>query len=186
MSSSNAASHPLQAAFVALDAVHATDPRSLAVRGASVPWTLGEAKLGTLWLAKLAPDASEALSLAVRAHHLRRWETPRTSYPEGRAAYLKWRKDLYSIAFEHAAAILREVGYDHAVIERMSSLMHKRNLKTDAEAQTYEDVLCLVYLESQHAEFSARTDPAKVDGIVAKTLAKMSDAAKNAWAEFSA
>jgi hypothetical protein len=71
-------------------------------------------------------------------------------------------------------------------IERVGDLMHKRALKSDADAQTYEDALCLVFLESQFNEFAARTDPEKLDGIVTKTLAKMSDAAKVAWETFSA
>lgn len=176
----------LAAAIAAIDAANSEDPRTLVVRGSSRPWTLGEAELATLWLDELAPDASEALRLAIRAHHLRRWETPRASYPDGRAGYLKWRKHLYDVAADHAAAILRENGYDDEMIGRVSDLMHKRNVRTDAEAQTYEDILCLVFLESQFTDFAARTDPAKLGGIVEKTLAKMSDGAKAAWEAFSA
>jgi hypothetical protein len=47
-------------------------------------------------------------------------------------------------------------------------------------------VLCLVFLESQFSEFAARTEADKLDGIVAKTLAKMSDAAKAAWEQYPA
>lgn len=176
----------LQAALDAIDAANARDPRTLVVRGSSRPWCLGEAELATLWLDELAPDASEALRLALRAHHLRRFETPRTSYPEGRAGYLKWRQHLYDVAAEHAAHIMRGVGYDEATIKRVGQIMHKRNLSTDADAQTYEDVLCLVFLESQFKEFAARTEADKLDAIVVKTLAKMSDGAKSAWEKFSA
>jgi hypothetical protein len=165
--------------------VNAADPRVLKVGGIERPWALGEAELATLWLHELAPDASDALRLAVRAHHLRRWETPRSSYPTGRAGYLKWRKHLYDVAFDHAARILRDCGYDDAAIERVGHFMHKRDLRTDAEAQTYEDVLCLVFLESQFDEFASRTDAETLDGIVAKTLAKMSDRAKAAWEAFA-
>ncbi len=45
-------------------------------------------------LARLSPDASEHLRIAARGQHIERWTTPRRSYPEGRAGYLKWRKDL--------------------------------------------------------------------------------------------
>jgi hypothetical protein len=175
----------LEAALQAIDAVNAEDPRTLVVRGSSRPWALGEGELATLWLERLAPDASDALRIAVRGHHIRRWETPRTSYPEGRAGYLKWRKHLYDIASDHAAAVMRDAGYDAATVDRVAQLMHKRNLATDADAQTYEDVLCLVFLESQFADFAARTEPDKLDTIVAKTLAKMSDGAKAAWETFS-
>ncbi|HUR76788.1 MAG TPA: DUF4202 domain-containing protein [Acidimicrobiales bacterium] len=169
------------AAIEAIDAANAQDPRTLTVRGSSRPWALGEGELATLWLDELRPDAPDALRLAVRAHHLRRFETPRASYPEGRAGYLKWRKHLYDVAADHAAVILRAAGYDEDTVSRVSDLMHKRNLKTDADAQTYEDVLCLVFLESQFQDFAARTAAPKLGDIVAKTLAKMSAPAKAAW-----
>ena len=176
----------LQAAIAAIDAANAEDPRTLEVRGSSRPWALGEGELATLWLDALAPHASDALRIAVRAHHIRRWETPRASYPEGRAGYLKWRKHLYDVAAQHVAAIMRGDGYSDDDIARVDVLMHKRDITRDADAQTYDDVLCLVFLESQFTDFAARTDPEKLDGIVAKTLAKMSDAAKAAWEAFSA
>jgi hypothetical protein len=175
----------LGAALDAIDAANAQDPRTLDVRGSSRPWALGEGELATLWLEHLAPDASDALRIAVRGHHIRRWETPRSSYPDGRAGYLKWRKHLYDVAGDHVARIMRDAGYDEATVDRAASFMHKRNLQTDAEAQTYEDALCLVFLESQFNDFAARTDKDKLDTIVAKTLAKMSDAAKAAWEQFS-
>ncbi|MEY2398894.1 MAG: hypothetical protein QOJ00_2068 [Actinomycetota bacterium] len=181
----DAASKQFEAASFAFDAANAADPRVLRVRGEARPFALGEAELATWWLHELEPDASEALRLAVRAHHLRRWETPRSSYPDGRAGYLAWRKHLYDVAFDNAAATLRANGYPDDTVERVGDLMHKRNLKTDAEAQTYEDVLCLVFLESQFTDFAQRTDPDKLDGIVTKTLAKMSDRAKTAWEAFA-
>ncbi|MEY2418029.1 MAG: hypothetical protein QOG90_709 [Actinomycetota bacterium] len=168
-----------------IDAANAEDPRTLSVRGFSRPWALGEGELATVWLDALAPDASDALRIAVRAHHIRRWETPRASFPEGRAGYLKWRTRLYDVGSDHVARIMRDAGYDDAEIDRARGLMHKRDLRTVAEAQTYEDVLCLVFLESQFEEFASRTDADKLAEIVHKTLAKMSDAAKAAWEEFT-
>ncbi|HUR78465.1 MAG TPA: DUF4202 domain-containing protein [Acidimicrobiales bacterium] len=180
----NAAPTTLEAAFAAFDSANATDPRTLRVRGVDRPFALGEAELATAWLAVMAPDAAESLRLAVRAHHLRRFETPRVTYPQGRAGYLRWRKHLYDVASGHAAAILRDVGYDEDTVARVVQLMHKRDLQRDADAQTYEDVLCLVFLESQFGEFAARMDGEKLENIVAKTLAKMSDVATAAWATF--
>jgi hypothetical protein len=174
-----------RAAIDAIDAANAQDPRTLVVRGSSRPWSLGEAELATIWLDELRPDAPDALRLAVRAHHLRRWETPRSTYPEGRSGYLKWRKHLYDVAADHAADAMRGAGFDDDTIDRVATIMHKRSLTTDPDAQSYEDVLCLVFLESQFADFAARTEPDKLDGIVSKTLAKMSDAAKSAWEKFS-
>jgi hypothetical protein len=176
----------LGAALQKIDAANAEDPRTLSVRGSSRPWSLGEGELATLWLDELAPEPSDALRIAVRGHHIRRWETPRTSFPEGRSGYLKWRTRLYDVASDHIAQIMRDAGYDDAAIDRTRDLMHKRNLRTDAEAQTYEDVLCLVFLESQFNDFASRTDPDKLAEIVRKTVAKMSDAATAAWEKFSA
>lgn len=180
----DAASKQFEAASFAFDEANSADPRVLRVRGKDRPFALGEAELATLWLDTLEPDASEPLRLAVRAHHLRRWETPRASYPDGRAGYLKWRKHLYDVAFDNAAAIMRTTGYDEQTVARVGELMHKADLGGDPEAQAYEDVLCLVFLESQFNEFASRTDPDKLQRIVTKTLAKMSDRAKAAWEEF--
>lgn len=161
--------------------MNAADPRTLEVRGSSRPFCLGEAELATVWMEQLRPDASDELRIAVRAHHVRRWETPRATYPEGRAGYLRWRRHLYDVHSAYAADAMRDAGYDDAAIARVESIMHKRNLKTDPEAQAYEDALCLVFLETQFRDFAARMEPPELDVVVVKTLAKMSDAAKAAW-----
>src|SRR3546814_10021826 len=54
------------------------------------------------WVQRLDPTADEAQLLAARASHLRRWSIARTSYPEGRAGYLRWRSDLRK---QHAAEV---------------------------------------------------------------------------------
>ena len=175
----------LEAALEAIDVANSEDPRTLVVRGSSRPWALGEGELATQWLDVLAPDASDELRIAVRAHHIRRWETPRNSYPDGRSGYLKWRTHLYDVAAQHVADIMRAARYADDAVARAVRLMHKRDLRADAEAQTYEDVLCLVFLESQFTDFAARTDSEKLAAIVDKTLAKMSDRAKAAWEAFT-
>jgi hypothetical protein len=43
------------------------------------------------------------LKIAARAQHIERWTVPRSSYPEGRIAYLTWRKDLQKL---HGAAVV--------------------------------------------------------------------------------
>ncbi|HVE94801.1 MAG TPA: DUF4202 domain-containing protein [Acidimicrobiales bacterium] len=172
---------PLAQVLATLDSANELDPRTLVVRGSSRPFCLGEAELATVWLEQLRPDASDELRIAVRAHHVRRWETPRATYPDGRAGYLRWRRHLYDVHAAHAADAMRAAGYDERAIARVDSIMHKRSLGTDPEAQAYEDALCLVFLETQFGAFAARMEPPQLDVIVAKTLAKMSDAAKAAW-----
>lgn len=129
----------------------------------------------TEWVRKLRPDASEALLLAARAHHIRRWTVPRSTYPDGRAGYLRWRRDLHDVHAREAGAILADVGYEPDVITRVQDIIHKRALATDPEVQTLEDALCLVFIQTQYDELAGKLDDEKMQGVVAKTLAKMSD-----------
>ena len=126
------------------------------------------------WLDNIRPDASEALKLAARAQHICRWEIPRSDYPMDRVGYLKWRTGLYGFHARRAAAILREVGYEDGVIGRVEVLLQKKNIKTDPEMQTLEDVICLVFLENYFTSFSEKHDKDKIIGIIRKTWKKMS------------
>ncbi len=127
------------------------------------------------WLDKLEPGAGPALRLAARAQHIRRWVIPRSSYPMDRIGYLTWRTTLYKFHAESAAGILRDVGYDDETIARVEGLIRKERIKSDPEAQTLEDVICLVFLENYFAEFAEGHDPEKVIGILRKTWKKMSE-----------
>ena len=127
------------------------------------------------WLNRLAPDASEALQLAARSQHIRRWEIPRNSFPMDRAGYLSWRKTLYGFHAEKAGDILRDVGYDDATISRVQSLIRKEKIKLDPEMQTLEDVICLVFLENYFSDFAREKDEQKLLNIIKRTWAKMSD-----------
>lgn len=165
-------------AIRAIDAANADDPVRITVRGEERPKELAHAELVTEWVQRLDPDASEALLLAARAHHLRRWTIPRSSYPEGRAAYLKWRKALHDQHAADVAGILRDVGYDDAAIGRVQDIVRKRRLGKDAEVQVLEDALCLVFVETQLHDLAARVEPEKMVDVVRKTLVKMSERAK--------
>jgi HD superfamily phosphodiesterase len=114
----------------------------------------------------------------VRCQHIRRWERPRSLYPEGRIGYLKWRKDLGRFHAETAAAILRAVGYDEALIARVGDLNLKRALTSDPEAQTVEDVLCLSFIEHELAAFAKKHPEQKIVEIIQKTWRKMSERAQ--------
>ena len=123
----------------------------------------------------MAPEASEALQLAVRCQHIQRWKIQRHDYPEGRTGYKRWRTDLAKFHAETAAAILYDVGYDEDTIHRVQSLVRKERFKVDPEAQTVEDVACLVFLDHYFAAFSEKHDEEKLVDIVRKTWKKMSD-----------
>jgi hypothetical protein len=129
------------------------------------------------WLQRIESDASDALRLAARGQHVRRWTIPRASYPMDRIGYLTWRTTLYRFHADEVSRILREVGYDEETIARVASLVRKERIKTDAEAQTLEDVICVVFLESYFAEFAASHahEEEKVVEILRKTWRKMSD-----------
>jgi hypothetical protein len=139
----------------------------------------------TRWLRRLEPDASEALQLAARAQHVARWRIPREDYPRDRANYKRWRTDLAELHAQTTGEILRDCGYDHETIDRVQSLLKKKNLKTDPECQTLEDVICLVFLESYFADFAAQHDEAKLIRILQRTWAKMSDRGHQAALQLS-
>lgn len=163
-----------EAAIARIDAANAEDPNTERADGVPFPKELLYGQRMTAWLDRLAPDASEALRLAARAQHIRRWTVPRRDYPMTRSGYLRWRTDLYRLHAETAGAILREVGYDDATVAAVQSLLRKERLRHDADAQCLEDAACLVFLENHLADFSPRHDEQKVVTILRKTWKKMS------------
>ncbi len=128
----------------------------------------------TAWLVKLEPEASEALQIAARAQHIGRWRIPRETYPMDRAGYKRWRTDLAKLHAETTVSILAEAGYDEETIERTSSLLQKKRLKTDPECQTLEDVIALVFLEHYFADFAPKHSEEKIVRILQRTRIKMS------------
>ena len=170
----NSNSERFRLAMERIDSANAADP-NLVFEGASqVPAEVLYSRRMTAWLEKLYPQASEALHLAARAQHIRRWEVPRSSYPMDRVGYHRWRTGLYSFHADAAAKILSDVGYDDATIQRVRSMLKKERLKADPETQALEDVICVVFLENYFAEFAAKHDEEKVIVILRRTWAKMS------------
>ena len=78
--------------------------------------------------------------------------------------------------------ILEASGYSVAEAERVGELIRKGRLGQDPEVQTLEDALCLVFIESQLAAFSKEHSEEKVIDIIARSLAKMSEAGRIASA----
>ncbi len=160
-------------AIAAFDAINREDPNTEAFEGKPVPKELLYAQRMTQWLNQLAPKASEALRLAGRSQHIARWKIPRSDYPMDRKGYHQWRTSLNRFHADTAAAILHELGYDEATIERVSGFLMKKHLKDDPEMQILEDVICLVFLESYFADFSKKHDEEKMIPIIQKTWNKM-------------
>jgi len=158
-------------ALARLDAVHAEDPE----REGELARELVYAQRMSACLERIAPDASEALRLAVRAQHLGRFRVPRSSQPDGRAGYLKWRTEQARAHAALAREILAEAGYDAPTLERVTSLVTKKQLASDPEAQLLEDCACLVFLEHGLDAFAEREDEATVIDILQKTWRKMGE-----------
>ena len=164
----------LRAALARFDRANADDPNRELVDGAEQPRELVYARRMTAMLERFAPDAPEAVRLAVRCQHIRRWTVPRDTYPEGRDGYRRWRTDLARFHAETAGTILREVGYGEDTIARVGALLRKERLKADPQVQLLEDVACLVFLQHYLPAFAAQHDDAKVVDILGKTWRKMS------------
>ena len=168
------------AALAAFDALNAQDPRAVTVDGRAQPYELIYGYRMSAALSGYAPDAEPALRLAARAQHLERWTIPRSSYPQDRAGYHRWRNDLKAYHARRAGDILAALNVGSEVIDRVAFLLQKKQLKRDAGTQTLEDVICLVFLQFYAAEFAADHPDDKVVDILRKTWAKMSDRGREA------
>ena len=172
------------AAAAAIDAANAADPNRVAVRGGTPePLAFVHGRLAADWVRALVPDPPEELLLAARAHHLRRWELPRSSYPEGKAGYLRWKRDQRARHAADVAELLVDAGYAATAIERVQALIRRDDLRTDAGAQAVEDAACLVFLETQLADVGARLDHELLLDVLRKTARKMSPAGLAAVAD---
>jgi Domain of unknown function (DUF4202) len=163
--------------IAAIDGANAYDPKVVEVGGGAVPAELLYGRRMSDTLATMAPDASELLKIAVRGQHIERWTSPRTSYPAGRAGYLKWRSDLKDYHARRLGEIMAAAGYGPQEAARVGALVRKERLRTDPEAQTLEDVACIVFLAHYLDDFLGKTDAddAKLARILAKTWKKMSE-----------
>jgi hypothetical protein len=168
-----------QRAITAIDAANAADPNLLDTPQGRRPKELVHAELLTDRVRQLQPDPSEPLLLAARAHHIQRWMIPRSSYPEGRSGYLRWRRDLHRYHADEAGHILDQVGYSPQTITRVQQIVRKERLTLDPEVQTLEDALCLVFLQLQLDETAGRVaDDEKMVQVLRKSWRKMSPAGR--------
>jgi hypothetical protein len=177
-----AAGDRFERAIAAIDAANAADPNTIELRGEVRPKEQAHAELMTDWVRRLDPAADEAQLLAARASHLRRWSLPRSSHPDGRAGYLRWRTALRKQHAAEVAGLLADVGYEPATIERVQAIVGKVGLGKDPAVQVHEDALCLVFLETQLAPTADQLGDDKVVDVVRKTAAKMSPAGLSAAA----
>jgi hypothetical protein len=170
----------LDSAFAAIDAANTGDPCTILARGVVRPKEQAHAEMAVEWVRRLEPDASDALLLAARAHHVRRWEIARTTEDDGREGYLRWKNHLQRHHAEVVGRVLPPAGVDLVTVARVQDLVRKRRLKTDPEVQTLEDALCLVFVETQFTDLASKLDEEHMVDVVAKSLAKMTSAGRAA------
>ena len=166
----------LAAVLAAIDAANADDPNVLVVDGVERPKERAHAEMMTHWVRSLDPDCTDEQLIAARAHHLRRWTVPRSSYPEGRGGYLRWRTALKQQHADDVGTIMRGAGYGDASIERVQQIVRKQGLGRDPAVQVHEDALCLVFLQTQFDEVAGKLGDDKTVDVVRKTARKMSPA----------
>src|SRR5262249_27958254 len=148
--------------LAAIDAANAQDPHTVEVDGRREAAELLYGRRMSATLARLAPQASEHLQIAVRGQHIERWTSPRKSYPDGRVGYLRWRKDLQDFHARRLAGLMATAGYGEGDVARVSALVRKERLKLDPEVQMLEDVACLVFLAHYLDEFMGKTEQDKM------------------------
>jgi hypothetical protein len=171
-----------RSAEAAIDAANAADPTSVIVRGEAHPLALAHGRYAAEWVVVLRPDADELLLLAARAHHLRRWELPRSQYPEGKAGYLRWKRDQRQRHATDVAELLAPLGYDDDEILHVQEWIRRDHLATDQGSQAVEDAACLVFIETQLADVATKLDHDHLVEVIRKTAKKMSPAALGAVA----
>lgn len=160
-----------------IDQANGEDPNSEVVDGVAQPKEQLYGMRMQEWVEELDPGASEALRIAARSQHIRRWEIPRSDYPMDRKGYLRWRTTLYAFHADRASEILRAQEYDAETIEHVRTLLQKRNLRTDTDVQTLEDAAALVFLVHHLDDFLKRDDigEEKAIDIIRKTWEKMTE-----------
>jgi hypothetical protein len=166
-----------QAALAAFDQANAQDPNKEMADGKEYPKELRYAERMSEMQERYAPEASEAVKLAVRAQHIERWKISRTDYPQNRQGYLQWRIRLYKFHAEIAGDILHAAGYGDTMISRVKAIVSKKGLKVNPEVQLLEDVAGLVFLDHYMDGFAAKHteyDNEKWIRIIRKTWQKMS------------
>ena len=162
-----------------IDAANSEDPnQDLDVEGKNWPKELLYSQRMSDMINRFAPEADDAMKLAVRAQHIQRWKSSRKDYPEGRQGYLQWRTQLYKFHAETAGELLAKADYDKEFIERVKKAISKKAIKVNPDTQLLEDIADLVFIEyymlafaEKHPEYSEE----KWIEIIQKTWKKMSE-----------
>ena len=167
-------------AMALLDAANNEDPNQETVDGKAWPKELIYSHRMSDMLVRYAPEADDAMKLAIHAQHIQRWKSPRDAYPMDRIGYLKWRKDLYKFHAETAVELLKQAGYAEDVTDRVLQAVSKKNISNNPDTMLVEDVAGLVFIEHYMQAFVDKHpdyDEEKWLDIIRKTWKKMTDRA---------
>ncbi|MDZ7824847.1 MAG: DUF4202 domain-containing protein [Gammaproteobacteria bacterium] len=165
----------LERALGMLHSAHEADPRCRQTPVGPRPLESVWCERVESWVRRLAPDAPAELRLAAAAQHLERWRWPRSGHPEGRAGYLRWRREVARAQAERARRICLDAGISGAVADRVAALVRKEDLASDDRTRVLEDAACLAFLELDLDDFADRHEEADVVRILVRTWRKMSD-----------
>ena len=174
-------SEKLNNTLSAIDEINSQDPNTIIFDGCTYAKELIYGQQMSNCLNLYWPDANEVLQIAVRAQHIKRWQSKRTDFKAGKAGYYQWRIGQGKFHAELAASLMIDCGYTPEQSEQCASVLRKENLKTNSDTQTLEDVACLVFLMYYFDEFATKhieqDNEAKIVRIVQLTWGKMSDEA---------
>lgn len=171
---------PAETVLAAIDAANAADPR----RDGAQPEARLYGQRMSAELAHLYPEASDLLRIAVRGQHVERWVLARSDYDDGKAGYLKWRRDLAAHHARRVGEMMAAAGYGDADIAQVGRMLRKEGVRRDPDVQALEDTASYVFVKYYFGDFAAkygaRYDAEKILDIVQKTARKMSPHAR-AW-----
>ena len=160
-----------------IDAANSEDPNRETSEGKDWPKELLYSRRMSDMLNRYAPDADDAMKLAVNAQHIQRWKLPRSDYPMDRSGYHQWRARLNKFHADTVADLLAKAGYENAFIARVTQAVGKKSLKTNPDTQLLEDVAGLVFLEYYLLDFAGKHpeyDEQKWIDIIRRIWNKMS------------
>ncbi len=162
-----------------IDRQNAADPSTVIVDGSAVPLALAHGVLADRWMTRLYPDRPWTWSVAARGHHLRRWELPRSSFPAGRAGYLRWRTEQKRRHGEFVAEVLTSCGLGDFASET-AELVERRDLRVPG-CRALEDAACLAFAETQLDAVHDALGSEQTTAILTRTMTKMSDHGRAAF-----
>lgn len=189
------AQSPYAVARALIDAAHAKDPAYLARTTSSEDASSDDSNTNhqdelsyadgvESWAIKLlesnpakssllssGPGGLELVKLAARCQHLERFLTPRSSFPEGKAGYFKWRRSLYVIQANRAAELLQQAGVSAEEQELVKKWVSKTDLQPGKDAgdpgtQLLEDAAVLVFLADQLEDFAEKHEDYTKDKMI--------------------